>query len=79
MSRKGLRGASGQQYEYVEEPPRARALPHGYLRSIACPQCESEAWSPCVNPRGDAIANIHVARRRMALRKWRAEQEAGDD
>lgn len=68
---KGLRRAvdAGE----IHKSPRL--LPHGYLRSIPCPDCAAELGGPCVSITSKALSTPHISRRRLAIRKYRAEQE----
>lgn len=50
-------------------------LPHGYLRTLACPDCPAEIGDACTTNTGKALSTVHIARRRLAIRKYRAEQE----
>ena len=81
MGRRGLVGSSGpKNYEYAAAPPRAGSLlPRGYLRKLPCPDCPADAGEGCVSSHGKVLAQVHISRRRMAIRAYREEQESGDD
>lgn len=51
-------------------------FPHGTFQSVECPDCLSPVGAKCRNKEGKPIAVVHIARRRMAIRKYYADREA---
>ena len=79
MGRKGLIGSSGSRdYEFANVPVRTGSLlPHGYLRKRPCVDCPAQEGEPCVSKTGKELGQVHISRRRLAIRAYREEQ--GDD
>jgi hypothetical protein len=52
-----------------------RQLPHGTLTAVDCPDCPALAGSKCVAPSGNVKTQVHMSRRRIAMRKYYADRE----
>jgi len=78
MTHRGTRTHQGMRLAVDSGINAARTtglLPYGYLRTIACPDCPADVGEPCrSNNNGKEMSNPHIARRRLATRKYRAEQ-----
>ena len=59
----------------VVRPKTGSLLPHGYLRSIPCVDCPAEIGEACISSTGKSLSQVHISRRRLAIRKYRSEQE----
>lgn len=78
MTHRGTRTHQGMRLAVDAGDVRPRTsslLPHGYLRTIACPDCPAQVGDACTSSAGNELSNPHIARRRLAIRKYRAEQE----
>ena len=54
--------------------PKARVLPKGTLLAVPCPDCGAEVKARCVRADGEPLANPHLSRKRIAMRKYLAER-----
>lgn len=55
---------------------RSARFPHGTFRAVECPDCNSPVGAKCRNKEDEPIAQVHMSRRRMAIRKYYADREA---
>lgn len=55
---------------------RSSRFPHGTFRAVECPDCASPVGAKCRNKEDQPIAQVHMSRRRMAIRKYYADREA---
>jgi hypothetical protein len=54
-------------------------IPYGTLTAVDCPDCPSLAGSKCISSTGKLLNQVHISRRRIAMRKYNAElQEKAD-
>lgn len=53
-------------------------IPHGTLRAVECPDCLSPPRTACRSNTGKELAQVHISRRRIAMRKYNAEREQAD-
>jgi hypothetical protein len=51
-------------------------FPHGTMTAVDCPDCPAAAGGKCVAPSGNIKTQVHISRRRMAIRKYYADREA---
>ena len=55
-------------------------LPRGYQLKRPCIDCSAGEGEYCISATGKSLSQVHISRRRIAIREYRAEQEAkGDD
>lgn len=54
-------------------------IPHGTLRKVDCPDCPALVGDQCISSTGKRLNQVHISRRRIAMRKYNAElQEKAD-
>jgi len=56
--------------------PAAPQIPHGTLRKVDCPDCPAIVDERCrSNTSGKDLNQVHISRRRIAMRKYNQERE----
>lgn len=61
-------------------PPQRSAFPQGTFTAVPCPDCPALVKEKCrSNTTGKQMAQVHISRRRIAIRKYNADQEARHD
>lgn len=56
-------------------PAARHAFPSGTLKSLPCPTCMAAVKAQCISSNGNVLAQVHIARRRITIRQYRADQE----
>jgi hypothetical protein len=63
-------------YSFDAGAVHSARFPTGTFRAVECPDCKSAVGAKCRNKEDEPIAQVHMARRRMAIRKYYADREA---
>lgn len=75
-SRDGVR-ATGHRH-MLPVGLKVRGLRGPSMRSVPCLDCGAEIGAPCVSASGAELSNVHISRRRIAIRRWQEQQVADE-
>lgn len=70
---------SGYARAEVETRKAVKAPGVPTKNAVGCPTCKAGIGDWCLNAKGESMLTYHIARKRMAVRKYREQKENQDE